>query len=122
MLRFLLLAFLVAVPARAEDARARVEALLAADRAFAAAASRASTIPDGLAPMFDAEAVMPVPGRGLVVGRDAIVAALRASPAFREGGVAWAPVRGGISADGSQGFTFGFLDLTGGDSARRGRK
>lgn len=122
MLRFLLLAFLVAVPARAEDARARVEALLAADRAFAAAAAAAPSIADGLAPMFDAEAVMPAPGSGLVIGRDAIAAALRASLAFREGGVSWTPVRGGISADGSQGFTFGFLDLTGGDPARRGRK
>jgi len=123
MLRFLLIALaFLGAPARAQDARAAVDALLAADRAFSAAAARAPAIADGLAPMFDAEAVMPVPGRGLVIGRDAIAAALRASPAFREGSVAWTPVRGGISADGSQGFTFGFLELTGGDPARRGRK
>jgi ketosteroid isomerase-like protein len=64
-----------------------------------------------------------VPGAGHVIGRGAIVAALRASPALSEGGAAsWAPVRGGISADGSQGFTFGFLTLAGGDPARRNRK
>ncbi|HEV2817843.1 MAG TPA: DUF4440 domain-containing protein [Allosphingosinicella sp.] len=123
MLRLLLIALaLLAVPARAEDARARVEALLAADRAFAAAAAHAGSAADGLAPMFDAEAVMPLPGRGHVVGRDAIIEALRASPAFRDGTASWAPVRGGISADGSHGFTFGFLTLTGGDPARRNRK
>jgi ketosteroid isomerase-like protein len=124
MVRFLLIALaFLSAPARAEDARARVDALLAADRAFAAAAAHAPTVADGLAPMFDAEAVMPVPGAGHAVGRDAILAALRASPALREGGAAsWAPVRGGISADGSQGFTFGFLSLTGGDPARRNRK
>ena len=123
MLRFFLIALIaLATPAHARDARADVDALLAADRAFSAAAAAAPTIPDGLAPMFDAAAAMPVPGSGLVVGREAIVAAFRASPAFREGNVSWAPVRGGISADGSQGFTFGFLTLTGGDPARRNRK
>ena len=32
------------------------------------------------------------------------------------------PVRGGISADGTQGFTYGYLTLSGGDPARRNRK
>jgi len=123
MLRFLFIALaFLAAPLRAEDARAQVEDLLAADRAFAAAAAGAASAADGLAPMFDAEAVMPLPGRGHVVGRQAVLAALRASPAFQSGTAAWAPVRGGIAADGSQGFTFGFLTLTGGDPARRNRK
>jgi hypothetical protein len=123
MLRFLFIALaFLAAPAFAEGARARVDALLAADRAFAAAAARAPSIADGLAPMFDAEAVMPLPGRGHLIGRDPILADLRASPAFQAGTASWAPVRGGISADGSHGFTFGFLTLTGGDPARRNRK
>jgi hypothetical protein len=124
MVRLLLIAFVfLSAPALARDAQARVDELLAADRAFAGAAARAASAADGLAPMLDAEAVMPVPGAGHAVGRDAVVAALRASPALREGGAAsWVPVRGGISADGSQGFTFGFLTLAGGDPARRNRK
>lgn len=123
MLRFLLIALaLLAWPAFARDSHAEVEALLAADRAFAAAAAAAPSAADGLAPMFDSEAVMPLPGRGLVAGRDAILAVLRASPSFQGGTASWAPIRGGISADGSQGFTFGFLTLTGGDPARRNRK
>ena len=96
--------------------------MLAADRAFSAAAARAPSAADGLAAMFDAEIVAPFPGRGLLVGRDAVAAAFRAAPGFGEPGISWAPVRGGISADGSQGFTFGFLTLAGGDPARRNRK
>ena len=98
--------------------------MLAADRAFAAAAARAPGAADGFAPMFDAEVVMPVPGpgSGFATGRDAVIAAFRDSPAFREGRVSWAPIRGGISADGAHGFTFGYLTLSGGDPARRNRK
>lgn len=125
MARLLILALLfLAGPAFALPRQAEVEQLLAADRAFSAAAAQAATATDGLAPMFDAEAVMPVPGPGpgFATGRDAVVAALRDSPAFREGRVSWAPIRGGISADGAHGFTYGYLTLTGGDPARRGRK
>ena len=125
MTRFLLLALLfLAGPAFALPRQAEVEQLLAADRAFSAAAAGAPSAADGLAPMFDAEAVMPVPGAGpgFATGRDAVIAAFRDSPAFREGRLSWAPIRGGISADGLHGFTYGYLTLTGGDPARRNRK
>jgi type II secretory pathway pseudopilin PulG len=115
-------AFLLAGPAAARSAQANVEALLAADRAFSAAAARAPSAADGLGAMFDADIVAPFPGRGLIVGRDPVIAGLRAAPGFGDRGVSWAPVRGGISADGSQGFTFGFLSLAGGDPTRRDRK
>jgi ketosteroid isomerase-like protein len=125
MARFLLLALLLlAGPASAQPRQAELEHLLAADRAFAAAAARAASATTGLAPMFDAEAVMPLPGSasGFATGRDAVIAAFRDSPAFREGSVSWAPIRGGISADGRHGFTYGYLTLAGGDPARRTRK
>jgi ketosteroid isomerase-like protein len=126
MIRFALAAlttcFLLAGPAAGRSARADVEALLAADRAFSAAAAHAPSAADGVAAMFDAEIVAPFPGHGLVAGRDAVVAAFRAVPGFGEPGISWAPVRAGISADGSQGFSFGFLTLAGGDPARRSRK
>ena len=125
MIRSLLLVLLlIAAPAAAKpsDPGAAVEELLAADRAFSAEAAKAADVPSGLAPMIDAEAVMPVPGKGHVVGRDAVLAALRDNPSFKEGKASWVPVRGGISADGTQGFTYGFLSLTGGDSAKRERK
>ena len=114
--------FLLAGPAAARIAQANVDALLAADRAFSAAAARAPSAADALAAMFDADIVAPIPGRSLVVGREALLEILRAAPGFSEPGISWAPVRGGISADGSQGFTFGFLTLANGDPARRNRK
>jgi hypothetical protein len=126
MIRFVLAAlaafFLLAGPAAARSAQANVEDLLAADRAFSAAAAHVPNVADALGAMFDAEIVIPFPGRGLLAGRDPVVAALRGAPGFGDGGISWAPVRGGISADGSQGFTFGFLTLTTGDPARRNRK
>ena len=125
MLRSILLALLLmAAPATAQpvDPQAAVDQLIAADRAYSAEAARASDIPTGLALMLDAEAVAPVPGKGHAVGRDAVIAAFRDNPSFKEGRASWTPVRGGISADGTQGFTYGFLTLTGGDPAKRERK
>lgn len=115
---------LVAAPARAKShmPEAAVESLLKADRDFSARAEKAPDVVTGLAQMLDWEAVTPVPGDGFAVGRDAVIKALRKNPSFKEGHVHWQPVRGGISADGSQGFTYGFLSLTGGDPARRERK
>ena len=125
MARYLILALLfLASPAFAQPRRTEVEQLLAADRAFSAAAAGAPTAAEGFAPMLDAEVVMPVPGPGpgFATGRDAVIAAFRDSPAFREGRISWAPIRGGISADGAHGFTYGYLTLTAGDPARRNRK
>jgi ketosteroid isomerase-like protein len=124
MLRAFLLALLaVAAPVWAKaDRRAALDELLAADRAFSAAAARAADPVAGLALMFDGEVVMPAPGKGHAVGRDAVLAVFRESPSYGDGSVRWAPVRGGISADGTQGFTYGLLSVTGGDAAKRNRK
>ncbi|HST36124.1 MAG TPA: hypothetical protein VLK25_05795 [Allosphingosinicella sp.] len=123
MIRLLsiVLALVLATPAWAQPRQAELDALLAADRAFSARAAEAPTAADGFAPMLDADVTMPTGGQH-VRGRDAVIAAFRDSPAFREGRVAWTPVRGGVSADGTQGFTYGFLTLSGGDPARRNRK
>ena len=112
---------LLAPAAQARSARANAESLLAADRAFSAAAARAPTPADALATMFDAEVVMPG-GPDLAVGRDAVLARFRAAPAWQSGTASWRPVRGGVSADGTQGFTFGYLDVTAGNPAMRARK
>jgi len=123
MIRLVLLALAaLASPAAAQHRAAELEALLAADRAFAAAAADAPTAADGVLAMLDTQVVMPAGPAGLVAGREAVVAILRANPAWQEGRGSWAPVRGGISADGTHGFTFGFLTLGAGDPARRERK
>jgi len=114
----LLAALLLALPAHAQRT---ADSLLAADRAFAARAANAADPAAALAPMFDNEVWMAVAGRPHL-GRDAVLAALRASPAYPAGAMSWTPVRVGVSADGSQGFSFGYLSLAGGDPERRERK
>ncbi len=122
MLRALFLALLViAVPAAAKSPKTALDELLAADRAFAAASAKADPVA-GITAMLDEEAAMPLAGKGIIVGKPAVTEAFKASPAFKEGHVTWAPVRGGISADGTQGFTYGFLSVGSGEPARRNRK
>jgi hypothetical protein len=116
-----LILFLVAPAAHAITPQRSIDALLAADRAFSTAAAAAPAPADALAAMFDPEVVMPG-GPALAIGRDAALALLRAAPAWQSGTVSWRPVRGGISADGTQGFTYGYLTLTAGEPARRERK
>jgi ketosteroid isomerase-like protein len=122
MLRALFLAFLfVAAPAFAKTSREAVDELLAADRAFSAAAAKADPVA-GITAMLDEEAAMPLPGKGILVGKAAVTEAFKASPAFKDGHISWSPVRGGISADGTQGFTYGFLKVGSGDETKRDRK
>jgi ketosteroid isomerase-like protein len=91
--------------------------LLAADRAFAAAAERTDPAA-GLAPMFAPDVVMRVPG-GFAKGRDSALGAIRASPVTGGPGthLGWTPIRVGVSADGRQGFTLGYTTVRGADGA-----
>lgn len=87
-----------------------VDELLAADRAFSAASAK-TTVVAGLTPMFAADVIVPLPGGKFAKGTAEVVAALTANPENTTGRVEWTPIRGGISADGAQGFTFGFMTL-----------
>ena len=104
------------VPA-AISPQAAVEELLAADRAFAAASARTDLV-SGLTPMFAADVAMPVPGQGMVTGAAKAAEALRANPDNARSRLEWAPVRGGIAADGEHGFTFGYMTLHRPDSTQ----
>ena len=122
MLRVLLLAlFFIAAPAAAQSPQSALDELLAADRAFANGSAQLDPVA-GITAMLDEEAAMPLPGKGILVGKTSVTEAFRASPAFKEGHVSWAPVRGGISADGTHGFTYGFLTVGSGDETKRNRK
>ena len=101
----------------ARSPQAAVDELLAADRAFAGASARTDLV-SGLAPMFAADVAMPVPGQGMVTGAARAVEALRANPDNARSRLEWAPIRGGIAADGEHGFTFGYMTLHRPDSAR----
>ena len=124
MFRIMLLALLaLAAPAAARpaDPKAAVKELLAADLTFSVGAAKAADPVAGISAMFDREVVMPSP-KGHAVGRDAVIALFQENPSYKEGIVSWSPIRGGISADGTHGFTYGFLTVSAGDPARRERK
>ena len=88
-----------------------VDELLAADRAFSAAGASKTNVVDALTPMFAADVIMPQPGGTFARGVDQAVTALKANADNTTARAEWAPIRGGISADGTQGFTFGYMTL-----------
>ncbi len=97
------------------------DSLLAADRAFAAAAAGTDTA-SAIAAMFHDEVVMPLPDASFAQGREAAAAALRANPFNTASRAQWAPVRAGVSADGLHGFTFGYMTISGHDGTERRAK
>ena len=109
-----------AAAAQAQSPQAAVDELLAADRTFAKA-SAGVELADGIGAMLDSESVMPAPG-GFVRGKDAIIAALMGNPANIGARAVWTPIRGGVSADGEQGFTIGFMSITANGQAERRAK
>lgn len=111
------MAVIVAVPAPAFASEADYRNLLEADRAWSALAQGKSVV-DGLSEMFDRQAVLVTGGTAdLVRGPAAIRAKLAERPGNDSAGVEWSPVGGGISADGSQGFTYGALTVRPKDGA-----
>lgn len=99
-----------------ESPAAAAEALLAADRTFAAAAADRTTI-GALSAMFADDVTVPAPGNVFVQGRAAAVEALKANADNISSRVAWTPLRAGVSADGLHGFTFGYMTMTKADGA-----
>jgi ketosteroid isomerase-like protein len=99
-----------ATTARAQSPQAAVNELLAADRAFSAAGASGDMI-ESFAAMFVDDVMMPAPPGRVAKGKDDVIAALKANPANANSKAEWSPVRGGISADGLHGFTFGFMTI-----------
>ncbi|WP_386070986.1 YybH family protein [Tahibacter sp. UC22_41] len=97
-------------PPQAGPAQAAVEALLAADRDFARASAATDPI-SGLSAMFADDVVMPVRGNRFARGLDEVRDYLRSTPDYPKSRIDWTPQRGGISADGQHGFTFGYMTL-----------
>lgn len=90
--------------------QAAVDELLAADRAFSAASARVDLVA-GLSAMMAPDVIAPVQGRGLLQGVEAVRADLMRDSSNATSRAEWTPVRGGISADGTHGFTFGFMTV-----------
>jgi ketosteroid isomerase-like protein len=90
-----------------------VNELLASDLLFAAKSTTTTAIPAVIAMLAD-DVVMPtsVPAPGFARGPAQAAEALKANPDNLQGRLQWAPIRGGVSADGRHGFTFGYMTLT----------
>jgi ketosteroid isomerase-like protein len=112
-----LAALLLTQPARTPQSV--LDDLLAADRGFAAEAGKTTAIP-AIAAMLADDVAMPVPGPppGFARGKARAIEALNANADNAAGRLEWAPVRGGVAADGQHGFTFGYMTLTRGDGSK----
>jgi ketosteroid isomerase-like protein len=106
-----LLAPLALAARQSGDPRAAMDALLAADRGFAAAAAKTDVVA-GLTAMLAADVVMPAPDATFARGPDAVAAALRKNADNDGGRITWTPAGGGLAADGRHGYTFGLMTLT----------
>lgn len=92
----------------ATSPQAAADALLATDRAFAAASAKTDLI-SGLSAQFDEAVIMPLPGGKFAHGKAEAIAALKTNPDNPTSRTEWTPIRVGVSADGQHGFSFGFL-------------
>lgn len=98
---------------------ARLAELVEADKAFAAAA-RDRPFPEAIGAMLAPDAAMPARGeKPFLRSREAIVAYLAANPLATDARADWVPTRGGISADGRNGFTAGHMTVTLADGTKQ---
>jgi ketosteroid isomerase-like protein len=102
--------FSVLLAAAATTPQAAVDELLAADRAFSSASAKTDLVA-GLSAMFADDVVIPMPPGRFVDGKAAVVEALNANADNLTARTEWTPIRGGISADGQHGFTFGYMTI-----------
>src|SRR4029078_4880545 len=98
----------LAAAAAAQDARYLASQLMSADLAFSKVGAKAN-IAESIGAMLTDNAVMPTPKLDFAIGKAAIIDALKAIPANANATAESSPVRAGISADGTQGFTYGFM-------------
>jgi hypothetical protein len=107
ILLFLLTSLAQAQPSTPADA---VNELLNADRSFSEAGPKAPFI-DIAEKMFADDVIVPLPNGRFAESRAAAIEAMRANNDNVTGRAEWTPIRGGISADGRHGFTFGYMTL-----------
>jgi hypothetical protein len=89
--------------------RSIADELLAADRAFAAAAKGKEIIP-ALTAMLAPDVIATI-GPGIVNGSANVAETLKTNPLNTAGRIEWTPARVGLSGDGTHGFTAGFMTV-----------
>lgn len=96
-----------------QSPQSAVDELLDADRTFSSAGAERSVM-ESLSAMFDDNVMLPA-GASFANGKAKAIEALKSNPSNITGRVTWAPVRGGLSADGTHGFTLGYMTMTAAD-------
>lgn len=94
-----------------------VEELLQADRGFSTAAAGKDAV-SALSAMFADDVTAGIPGGKFADTKSALIDALKANPDNATSRIEWTPVRGGISADGLHGFTFGYMTMQKADGTK----
>jgi hypothetical protein len=95
--------------------RIGMDELLATDRAYSAASAKTDLV-SGISAMFASDVAMAIPGGKFSASAGEAIAALRAVPDNARSRAEWVPVRGGISADGLQGYTWGYMTIVKSDN------
>ncbi len=98
-------------PREVVSGESAVGELLAADRAFSGA-SAGTNLTAGLSAMFAPDVTMSIPPGKFAEGAAAATEALNGNPANAQARITWTPIRGGVSADGQHGFTFGYTSIS----------
>lgn len=93
-----------------------MDAVLATDRAYSVASTKTDLV-SGISAMFASDVAMAIPGGKFSTSADEATAALRAVADNARSRAEWVPVRGGISADGLQGYTWGYMTIVTPDGA-----
>ena len=87
-----------------------MDALLATDRSYSAASAKSDLV-SGISAMFASDVAMAIPGGKFSASADEAIAALRSVADNARWRAEWVPVGGGISADGLQGYTWGYMTI-----------
>jgi hypothetical protein len=107
-------AFLIGASQAPQSPQAAAAELLAADRAFSDAGAALEVV-DALAAMFADDVMAPaLPGK-FVKGKSELVTVMRQNALNAGARATWVPMRAGVSADGTHGFTWGFMTVRRGD-------
>ena len=93
-----------------DSPQAAMDAVFATDRAYSAASAKTDLV-SGISAMFAADVAMAIPGGKFSASADEAISALRAVPDNPRSRAEWVPVGGGISADGQQAYTWGYMTI-----------
>jgi hypothetical protein len=100
---------------RQQSPQAAANELLTADRTFSDAGASLEVI-DAISAMFDDSVMAPaLPGK-FVKGKRELVAVMRQNALNLGAHATWVPMRAGVSADGTHGFTWGFMTVKRGET------